>query len=233
MTLQSTGFRPFIVIVLVLLMATACRPDAAPPPATSSAPATGAAAPPEPTAIAASEPAGSIAPATTPAPSAGVYPADVKTGIIDIDAVIAAALSGEPEQLRPLLGLLTTPCTLADGLGGPPKCAAGEAEGSDVTVFPFLGAEGGFAREDELDGLLDSLDIGGLYGVYIVPPDAPEEPYWPSGDYGLVFTGNGTPSAYTLLMAGGRIVRIVYHMGQSPAEAFDSGRGEIILSPLE
>jgi hypothetical protein len=233
MTLQSTSFRSFILTVLVLLMASGCRPDAAPPPATPSATVNGDAAPVDATATTESEPAGSVLQETTPALSASAYPSGVETGIIDIDAVIAAALSGDPEQLRPLLGLLTTPCTLAEGLGGPPKCTAGEAEGSEVTAFPFLGSEGGFAREDELDGLLDSLDIGGLYGVYIVPRDAAEEPYWPSGDYGLVFTGNGTPSAYTLLMAEGRVVRIVYHMGQSPAEAFDSGRGEIILSPLE
>jgi hypothetical protein len=77
------------------------------------------------------------------------------------------------------------------------------------------------------------MDIAGLYGVYIVPQPETEEPYWPAGDYGLVFAGDGATPAYTFLMEGGQVVRIVYHLGGTPADAFDSGRGEIILAPLE
>ena len=78
---------------------------------------------------------------------AGFHPLSTRTGIADIDAVLAAVESGDPQQLRDLIRFTTVACTKADGLGGPPKCQSDEAEGMLVEVLPFLGPEGHFLRK--------------------------------------------------------------------------------------
>jgi len=124
--------------------------------------------------------------ADTSAPVASPTAAQ-RVGIPAVDRVITAGLAGGAEGLRPLLRYLTTPCTTREGLGGPPKCAAGEAEGTPVEVFPLGGPEGTFLRAGEPPAFLPS-DITGLYGVYRAALSPRPEPYWPGGEYGVVFT---------------------------------------------
>ncbi len=165
---------------------------------------------------------------------ASVYPADLRTGITGLDPVLEALASGDPAEIAARLRLLETACTTADGLGGPPKCDEGVAEGTLVSVFPVLGAEGTFATAEELQLVAESLEFAGLFGVYqITTGPSPEEAYWPTGDYGVILAGSrGTP-AYTLLVEGGDIVRIVFHFDKTPEEAFDNGRGVILVPPLQ
>lgn len=153
-----------------------------------------------------------------------------------IDSIIKAVLSNDPEQVRPLIQFQTIPCTTAEGLGGPPKCAEGQAEGTEVTGFPVLGGEGGFVDETTIDGTLNSLKTGGLFGVYIVPTDPPAEPYYPKGRYALVFSpAEEGPPPFTIRATDEGIVRIDYNLGLTAAEAFDNNRGDgqIIIAPLE
>jgi hypothetical protein len=169
------------------------------------------------------------------APSAvTLHPDTLRTGITGLDPVLEAIASRDPQAIAEHLALLETACTTADGLGGPPKCADGMADGTIVSVFPILEAEGTFATVDNLLQVADSLQIAGLFGVYQVTGGAsPEEAYWPSGDYGVVLAGSGVVPAYTLLVAQGNIVRLIYHLGSSPEEAFDAGRGAILIPPLQ
>lgn len=186
---------------------------------------------PAPTEPAATQPAADVATA-----EAGQTPSFARTNLYDVDAVIEAVLTENNEQLAELIRFINTPCTTADGLGGPPKCEAGQADGTEVEVFPTLGSEGSYVPPEGLTGMLELLDVGELFGVYVISPDTPSEPYWPAGQYAIVFTGNGVgATAYTFLLDDGRIVRINYHLGQTAAEAYDSGRGEgmIILAPSE
>lgn len=163
-----------------------------------------------------------------------LHPDDLHTGITGLDPVLEAIAGRDPETIAARLQLLETPCTTADGLGGPPKCAEGVADGTVVTVFPVLESEGTFIPANGLLPLAESLDIKGLFGIYQVTggPSA-EEAYWPSGAYGVVLAGSGAVPAYTLLVDGGNIVRIIYHLDTGPESAFDNGRGTILLPPLQ
>jgi hypothetical protein len=177
------------------------------------------------------------APTQTSAGRAGttsVYPADLRTGITGLDTVLEAVTSGDAPAIAATFRLLETPCTTADGLGGPPKCGPGEADQTIVTVFPVLGSEGTFVMADDLPALAESLEIAGLFGVYQVTGEpSAEESYWPSGTYGVVLAGAGDTPAYTLLVAQGNIVRIIFHYDGGPEEAFDRNRGPIIVPPLQ
>jgi hypothetical protein len=163
----------------------------------------------------------------TPAPIK-VLPPTTRTGIQEIDDVIAAALAHDLAALRQLIRYTLTGCTKAEGLGGPPKCEPGEAEGTRVEVFPILGSEGGFVRRSSIDRVLP-LNLKGLYGVYRVPANAYREVYWPSGRYGLVLIRDDE-SAMTLLVEDGGIVRIVHHL-QPLETALAHDVGDWLLPP--
>lgn len=123
-----------------------------------------------------------------------LHPPGVRTGNALVDAVVDAFLGNSLDVRRRLVRFLKTPCTTTVGMGGPPKCAAGEANGTPVEVFPFVAAEGEFARRDSLDRLLQ-FEVAGLYGVFRVPASAFRADYWPAGEFGVVFSSRvATPS---------------------------------------
>ena len=119
--------------------------------------------------------------------SSDYYPLSTRTGIADVDDVIAAVESGDVQVLRDLVRFTTVGCTKAEGMGGPPKCQAGEAEGTPVNVFPFLGPEGSFMREADISNFLP-IDMIGLFAVYSVSASAYSEEAYPAGEYAAVFT---------------------------------------------
>jgi hypothetical protein len=167
-----------------------------------------------------------------------MQPAGAVTGIAGVDTVIKAILSNDPAARRGLVRFLTTPCTTAAGLGGPPKCAAGEANDTIVETFPLADMEGYFARRGEIDRVLN-FQITGLYGVYRVPAGAYSAEYWPAGDYALVFTGPGDArqpitavQQTTAYVKDGAIVRLqftTYAPSWPPAQA---GGATWVLPPI-
>ena len=68
------------------------------------------------------------------------------TGVLELDKIVDAALRGDKDELKSLMKFNQVKCTLAEGLGGPPKCLAGEQDGTVVKVFPILDSEGYFLR---------------------------------------------------------------------------------------
>ncbi|MGW8227107.1 MAG: hypothetical protein ACWGOY_15300, partial [Anaerolineales bacterium] len=70
--------------------------------------------------------------------------------IEDLKPVIEAILYGSITDRAELVSYTTTACTTADGLGGPPKCEPGEAEGTLVEVLPILAGEGTFSRPESV-----------------------------------------------------------------------------------
>jgi len=175
------------------------------PGAAPSAPAPPA---PAPSATAEGYPA---APTAAPAVPAGPgeargYPADTRTGIAGVDAVISAALAGDQETLQRMARYLLTACTTAQGAGGPPKCAQGERNGSLVEVFPLLGEEGEYVRRANIAYAFD-LPVSALYAVYQPPAEA-GDPAWPQGDYAVVFIGSGTHTSITLFVEDNAVVRV-------------------------
>jgi hypothetical protein len=129
------------------------------------------------------------------------------TGIADIDTVIDIVLNGNPKDEFQLLQFTKMACTHTEGLGGPPKCKEGEAEGTKIEVFPFLGPEGHHMRYENLD-TWNGIPATGLYAVYRVSSQVYSDEYYPAGEYAIVFLTDREELLVTLQVTNGKIVRI-------------------------
>lgn len=168
----------------------------------------------------------------TQEPGSG-YPLDTQTGIPEIDSILAAVAGGDAGELRSLVRYTTAPCTTADGLGGPPKCRDGEADGTLVDVLPVLGGEGGHIRKDEI-GNWPGVKAQAVYAVYRVSEGALNEEYYPAGDFIIFFMPDENGIAAALRVAEGGIVRADTLFGEFPGawEGFiERDASEVILAP--
>ncbi len=134
------------------------------------------------------------------------YPLSTRTGIADVDAVLAAVESGDAQSLRELIRFTTVRCTKADGLGGLPKCREGETEGTLVHVLPLMGPEGSFVHESDLSNL-SLMQVTGIYAAYSVSESAYSEEAYPAGEYAVLFTTD-VDSIYMVYQIREGIVRI-------------------------
>lgn len=161
---------------------------------------------------------------------AGFYPLSTRTGIPDVDAVIAAVESGDPQQVRDLFQFTSVACTNADGLGGPPKCREGEAEGTLVDVLPFLGSEGSFLHKENVSNF-PGVNAVGVYAAYKVSEAAYSEEAYPAGEYAVMFESAGDRPDVVIQIRSG-IVRIDYVFSPSPLdEIVQRDAAELILAP--
>jgi len=161
------------------------------------------------------------------------HPLSARTGLEDIDNILEVLAGGDAEELRSLVQFTNAECTQADGLGGPPKCRAGEAEGTPVEVLPFLGSEGGFLRKDEISNW-QGVDAAGLYAVYKVSPAVIFEQYYPAGEYAIMLVGKEDQSPVVLRVDAGRIVRVDYPPGaESLKTILQNEAGTVILEPVD
>ena len=133
-----------------------------------------------------------------------------QTGLEELDKIITVVLGGNITELQQLLGFMTTNCTFAEGLGGPPKCLKTEKEGESVEVLPFLGSEGSFLRKEDV-GSWQGLKVSELYAVYQVSESVYSDKNFPLGEYAIVFIGNKEQKiSITLQVKQGKIIRIDY-----------------------
>lgn len=167
----------------------------------------------------------------TPSPTAfRVHPPDTRVGIDQIDRVLEAVLEGGTEELIQVVAFTTTACTNADGLGGPPKCRAGEIEGAQVEVLPFSGPEGHYLRASEI-AEWSGLDIAGLYAIYRNSEQVYSKVYFPAGDFSILLIGNQEWRDYNLRIDEHGIVRVDNIIGSSPQVDLEREAAEVILPP--
>jgi len=165
-----------------------------------------------------------------PPPEASIQERASRTGIPEIDAVIATVLAGTPPEQLQLLHFSSLACTHAEGMGGPPKCSGDEEEGTIVDVFPFLGSEGNHARRADMEDWA-GIPATGVYSVYRVSDQVYSDEDFPAGEYAVVFLVEDKGSAITAHVRNGKIVRIDTNFS-SPAELdLDRFSSEIILPP--
>lgn len=151
------------------------------------------------------------------APGEEFHPLTAQTGIESIDQVLTAVSSGDAGSLHSLIEFTNTPCTQQEGLGGPPKCREGEAEGTPVEVLSFLGSEGNFLRGDEIKDWT-GIAASGIYAIYEVNAAAiSSEQYYPVGKYVIVLTSAGNQPAVALRIGERGIVRVDTIFDSSPA----------------
>ncbi len=149
-------------------------------------------------------------PAATPqstSPNEAYYSLTVETGVEQVDRVLEAVASGDPQALRAVVEFTEAICTQGDGLGGPPKCREGEAEGSPMEVLPFIGSEGSFIRKDEIE-CWTGIDVSGVYAIYEVSSDVSPEQYYPAGEYVILFVSDENQPAVALRVGESGIVRV-------------------------
>ncbi len=155
----------------------------------------------------------------------------------DIKAIALAMLGGSVTNVLEHIQLMTVPCTTGDALGGPPKCAEGEADGTEIIAFPSGGSEGSWVRQEKLEAYLAfNLTLKGLYAVYQVTPSPNPEPYWPEGEYALLFERemNDFPIPITVLIQDGKVIRLNFGQGNYPEDILQSlPVADILVSPQE
>ena len=151
------------------------------------------------------------------------------TGIAELDHIIEIVLAGDTEELRSIMSYTQTACTFEDGLGGPPKCAEGEAEGKILEVLPILGPEGHFIRREDM-GSWEGLNVSGVFAVYAVSDSAYAEPDYPKGIYAIVFTNEMQSSSVTLQITEGQIVRLDFGF-ELPPQIPDGWVEKYLLPP--
>ena len=154
-----------------------------------------------------STPTQAASPEPQPTSAQNYHPLETRVGIEEIDDVINAVASGDLQLLRSLVKFTTAKCTLLDGLGGPPKCRAGEAEGTPVEVLPLLGSEGSFIRKDEMENW-QGIEASGLDAIYRVSVDVRAEEYYPTAEVAIIFLAPENRPAVSLRLSDGRIVRL-------------------------
>lgn len=186
--------------------------------------------------IAACSPRSAPTQAPTPEPqptSIGTYHSlEARVGIEEVDNVLEAVESADPEMLRSLVKFTAAQCTLLEGLGGPPKCRSGEAEGALVEVLPFLGSEGSFIRKDEIENW-QGLEVSGLYAIYRVSPAVTYEEYYPAGEFAIIFVAPENRPAVSLRIGDGGIVRVDHIFDIVSLHAIlESEASEVILAPV-
>lgn len=148
----------------------------------------------------------------------------------ELKPVLDSILFGSIDQRRELVSYTTTPCTTADGLGGPPKCESGQAEGTLVQVLPILSGEGTFSTPESIDQALDFV-VMDLSAIYQVPQDAFQADHWPAAEYGLIFSRemNVVPMPLTVFVEDGRIVRLHHHFGTQPEDLLNQLPVDLVI----
>lgn len=156
-------------------------------------------------------------------------PSQALTGVDELDKIIDIVMSRDMVDLRSRVRFTLAECTLANGLGGPPKCIEGEAEGTIVEVLPFLGPEGHFIRKEDIE-TWDGLDVSDLLAVYRVSELAYADENYPVGEYAIAFVDREPHTSITLQIRDGLIVRIDYRVGPPPGIREDDVK-EYLLGP--
>ena len=174
------------------------------------------------------------APSQEPASTEPFHPLATQTGIETIDQVLGAVSSGDPERLRALVEFTNAVCTRQDGLGGPPKCREGEAEGTPVEVLSFLGGEGSFIRKNEV-GNWPGVTASGIHAVYEVNAAViSSEQYYPVGKYVILLVSGENQPAVALRIGERGIVRVDTIFDASPESLramVDREASSVILAP--
>ena len=161
-----------------------------------------------------------------------VHPLDMLTNTPEIDVIIRAVASDDPQELRNLFEYSRIACMTVNALGGPPPCRENEPEGTLVDVLPSLGPEGSFLRQDEA-GNFPGLNATGLYAVYRVPDSAFSDENYPAGDYGIVYLTDKNIPEVILQVTKGKIVRIDYVFGYPEFNTLlPEGVMDFVLAPV-
>lgn len=153
---------------------------------------------------------------------------------VELAPILKVMLGNTTVDQLALIEYTQAACANVEGLGAPPRCPEGVSEGTPVQVFPILGAEGSFIKPDEMEQFLVSSSLNKLYAVSRVTNNPNLEPYYPLGEYAMLFERHSGHDPVTLRVQAGKIVRMNFHMGISAADLLKEVPVEqVLLSPQE
>lgn len=153
-----------------------------------------------------------------------------------LQPILRAMLGGSIDDQLAAIQYSQVACANMDGLGAPPRCPEGVAEGTVMQVFPMLGSESSFAKPEEMAGVLDRAIVKGLYAVYRVTPNPNIEPWFPEGEYAMIFERdmNDISLPVVLRVLNGKIVRMDFSAGVSAADLLKEIPVEhVLVTPQE
>jgi hypothetical protein len=220
---MSTMDKKIPLMIVLLLILSACAPPALPNP-TPTAWET-----PQPTETKINSGAPTIEP-TLASLQLAIYPPESRTGLTGLDLIIDTILDHDYPGLKDLSSYLITGCTNTEGLGGPPQCAEGEVEGTMLEVIPFLGPEGHHSRRTDYESW-NGPDALGLLAVYSTSSGTYSDPIYPAGEYALVFLLSSGIETVTLQVDAGKIIRYDYNFNGLSEKDLEE-RAEDIILPL-
>ncbi len=150
------------------------------------------------------------------------------TGIPELDAVIDALRSSDPDALRPLIGFRKVAC-IPGGLifTGAPDCMPDEEDGELVDVFSYAACEGEYIRPqaiDRIDRVVSVLTEYELYAVY----RAPDDERYPAEYVAIVSDDAGL--GWAVLIEDGHIFRMHFSCA-APAAEFAEQFDNPVLPP--
>lgn len=128
-----------------------------------------------------------------------------------VNATINQLLDRDIEALTEKIQLLDVPCTTADGLGGPPKCPPGFAQGTVLTIFPVSCGEGSYIgpEPERVAAAIINYPEPQLFSVILLEPREDIEWYFPNGVYSVILTfETGEPGRTFRLDDQGMIVQV-------------------------
>ncbi len=177
-----------------------------------------------------------VLPPPVGSPAEAWYPPGMSSGVPEVDVVVGAALEGDAKALAALAAFEQIACVaVPQGLGGPPICPEGVADGTVVAVMRVAECEGTYFYREGIEGDLQraTRDLLGLYAVYQVPEDAPGSPFSPAGSYGAVFAAEfgGRLVGVTFVVQGASLAAINFGCGDTPERAVAWGEVDLILPP--
>ena len=127
-------------------------------------------------------------------------------------------------------------CANVEGLGGPPSCPEGVAEGTELEVFPTLGGEGSYVAPENIETFFNNFLLKNLYAVYRVTPNPNIEPYYPEGEYAMIFERNINDISLPVVLRvmDGKVVRMDFSVGTPAANLLTAVPVEnVLITPQE
>jgi hypothetical protein len=182
-----------------------------------------------------------VAASSTARPQASATPdadstPDDATGIDSIDAVAHAVRKDGVRGLADLVLYRQVACTTTvEGIGGPPECLEGEAEGTEVLAVFAASCEGYYARESDV--LFSNIELASpaLYGAFRVGASSSLRRPWADATYAIILNrtlpGGGT-GVFALFADDEGIVGFSTGCGETPAQyAETQGLTDAIIAP--
>lgn len=154
----------------------------------------------------------------------------------ELQPILRAMLGGYLNERIAVIQYTRIACATVEGLGGPPPCPDGVAEGTEIEVFPTLGSEGSYVAPENMQAFLENSSVKSLYAIYRVTSNPNLEQYLPEGEYAILFERdmNDIPLPVVLQVLDGKIVRMDFRFGISAADLLKEIPVEnVLVTPQE